>query len=137
MVDNLTESEDTLIKLRTKYREAQDLLDSSKAKAEHASDMLEKLQRARPNELSDKLVQLSEKQQIIRLNELRATRKSEELDEKVKYLSNLLKNKNDTMALLEEKASKAEAQVIKAEEQFRKRENERMRQFFFINKFDN
>lgn len=38
------------------------------------------------------------------------------MDEKVKYLSNLLKNKNDTMAMLEEKASKAEGQVIKAEE---------------------
>lgn len=62
MVDNLTESEDTLIKLRTKYREAQDLLDTSKAKAEHATDMLEKLQRSRPDQLSDKLVELSEKQ---------------------------------------------------------------------------
>lgn len=38
--------------------------------------------------------------------------------------------------MLEEKASKAEAAVILKEEQFRKRENERTRQFFFINKFE-
>jgi hypothetical protein len=54
----------------------------------------------------------------------------------VKYLSALLKGKNESMATLEEKASKAESQVIKIEENFRKRENERTRQFFFINKFD-
>lgn len=39
--------------------------------------------------------------------------------------------------MLEEKAAKAEAQVIKIEENFRIRENERTRQFFFINKFEN
>lgn len=84
-------------------------MDASRAKAEHASDMLEKLQRSRPNELSDKLVELSEKHQTIRLNELRAVRKAEEQDEKVKYLSALLKGKNESMAQLEEKASKAES----------------------------
>lgn len=89
--------------------------------------MLEKLQRSRPNELSDKLVELSEKQQSIRLNELRANRKTEELEEKAKYLQALLKNKNQALALLEEKAAKAEAQVIKIEENFRVRENERTR----------
>lgn len=46
-------------------------------------------------------------------------RKAEEFDEKVKYLSALLKGKNESIAVLEEKASKAEAQVIKIEENFR------------------
>jgi hypothetical protein len=38
--------------------------------------------------------------------------------------------------MLEEKASKAEASVIKIEENFRTRENERTRKFFFVNKFE-
>lgn len=58
------------------------------------------------------------------------------MEEKTKYLSALLKSKNEAIAMLEEKASKAEAAVILKEEQFRKRENERTRQFFFINKFE-
>ena len=59
MSDNLTEGEEALMKLRTRYREAYDQLDESRAKAEHATEMLDKLQRSRPNELSNKLVQLS------------------------------------------------------------------------------
>ena len=43
MSDNLTDGEEALMKLRTRYREAYDQLDCSKAKAEHASEMLEKL----------------------------------------------------------------------------------------------
>ena len=68
--------------LRIKHREIEDLLDSAQAKAENASDLLEKLQRSRPDELSNKLVELSEKHQQIRLNELRASRLAKDLEEK-------------------------------------------------------
>jgi len=38
--------------------------------------------------------------------------------------------------MLEEKASKAESQMFKQEEEFRKRDIERQRQFFYVNKFE-
>jgi len=63
--------------------------------------------------LSDRLVEMSEKLQQIRLNEYRANRKAEESDERIKYLSNLLKNKTDAIVHLEEKTSKAESQMFK------------------------
>ena len=107
MSDNLTEGEEALMKLRTRYREAYDQLDESRAKAEHATEMLDKLQRSRPNELSNKLMQLSETHQATRVKELRATRKAEELDEKVKYLTALLKGKQESINQLEEMAKEA------------------------------
>ena len=122
--------------LRTQYRLAQDKLDSSEAKAEHAQTLLNQLQRAKPSELSDRLVEMSEKLQQIRLSEYRANRKADEFDERVKYLSNLLKGKTESILMLEEKASKAESQMFKQEEEFRKRDIERQRQFFYVNKFE-
>jgi len=68
---------------------------------------------------------MSEKLSQIRLNEYRANRKAEESDERVKYLSNLLKGKTEALTILEEKASKAESQMFKQEEEFRKRDIER------------
>lgn len=79
---------------------------------------------------------MSEKLQQIRLNEYRANRKADEFDERLKYLSNLLKGKTEAILQLEEKASKAESQMFKQEEEFRKRDIERQRQFFYINKFE-
>lgn len=124
------------MKLRTQYRLAQDKLDTSEAKSEHAQTLLNQLQRAKPSELSDRLVEMSEKLQQIRLNEYRANRKADEFDERLKYLSNLLKGKTEAILQLEEKASKAESQMFKQEEEFRKRDIERQRQFFYINKFE-
>lgn len=71
---------------------------------------------SRPDELSNNLVKLTEKHSQIRLNELRSQRACTDLEEKTKYLSSLLKTKNEAIALLEEKASKAEAAVILKEE---------------------
>lgn len=136
MSDVLTDGEEVLMHLRTKHRLVQDQLDAANVQAESAKDLLDKLMHSRPDELSNNLVKLSEKHSNIRLNELRAQRACADLEEKTKYLSALLKGKNEAMAMLEEKASKAEAAVILKEEQFRKRENERTRQFFFINKFE-
>ena len=134
--DQKTDLEEAHMKLRTQYRLAQDKLDTSEAKSEHAQTVLNQLQRAKPSELSDRLVEMSEKLQQIRLNEYRANRKADEFDERLKYLSNLLKSKTEAILQLEEKASKAESQMFKQEEEFRKRDIERQRQFFYINKFE-
>lgn len=63
----------------------------------------------------------------MRLNELRANRKCEELEEKCKYYQNLIKNNNDTIMVLEEKSSKSEAEVIKIQQAFDKRYNEALK----------
>ncbi len=47
--------------LRTKYRLAQDQLDSAQVAAESAKDLLDKLMHSRPDELSNNLVKLTEK----------------------------------------------------------------------------
>lgn len=86
--------------------------------------------------MSTKLLDLSEKIQTIRLNELRAKRENEELEERINYITRLLKNSKEQVATLEESASKYEGQMIKQEEEFRKRDNERLKQFFYVNRFE-
>jgi predicted nucleic acid-binding Zn-ribbon protein len=81
--------------------------------------------------MGNRLVEMSEKLQDIRLNEYRAKRQADELEERVKYLTNLLKGKNDAVASLEEKAAKYEADLGREKENFRQREIERTRQFFY------
>lgn len=80
---------------------------------------------------------MSENLQSIRLESYRAKRECEELSEKCNYLSKLLKGKNDTCIVLEEKAAKCESSMYKAEEEFRRRDNDRQKQFFYRgSKFD-
>ena len=43
---------------------------------------------------------------------------------------------NEMIRELEEKAAKYESEMHKQEEQYRKRDNERLKQFFYTNRFD-
>jgi hypothetical protein len=67
------------------------MMDDAVAKADHLNDLLDTLQKSKQSELSDKLIELSEKLSKIRLAELRATRESVEMKEKNNYLARLLK----------------------------------------------
>jgi chromosome segregation ATPase len=78
------------------------MMDEAQAKADHATELLEVLQKSKQSELSDKVIEMSEKLSKIRLNELRANRESSELKEKHNYLSRLLKTQVDSIKKLEE-----------------------------------
>ena len=84
IVENLTESELELLKQRNKYRDAQNQLASMQAQSEH-EQVIRKLQFTNPDEMANKVIELSEKHSKMRLNELRANRKCEELEEKCRY----------------------------------------------------
>ena len=120
------------MKLRIDYREAKDKLDTALAKADLSNTLMNQLRGDKNSDISNRLVEMSEKLQDIRLNEYRAKRQSDELEERVKYLTNLLKGKNDAVATLEEKAAKCEADLSREKENFRQREIERTRQFFYM-----
>ena len=92
--------------------------------------MLETLKTAKQSDLSDKLIEMSEKLSKIRLSELRANRESGELKEKQNYMSRLLKQQIDSIKKLEEQTSDFESRMHKKEEEFRRADNERMRRFF-------
>lgn len=92
--------------------------------------MLDVLQKSNPSEMSDRIIEMSNKLQSIRLSEMRAAREGNENKEKNTYLSRLLRNQNDQLRKLEEKAAEYESTLHKREEEFRKADNERMRRFF-------
>ena len=122
--------------MRIEYRDDKDKLDSALAKADMSQQLMQQLSNEKDSDLSRRLIDLSKTIQEIRLNEYQARRQASELEERAKYLSNLLKGKNDAVASLEKKASECEAELVKEREQFRQRENERTAQFFY-NRSDN
>jgi hypothetical protein len=77
-------------------------MEQETSKAEHASELLRMLETSKQSELSDKVIEMSEKLKTVRLIELRATREHTELKEKNTYLSKLLKNHIDNIKKLEE-----------------------------------
>ena len=79
---------------------------------------------------------MSEKLQEIRLNGYRANRKAEEEERKVQYYQGLHKRMNEIIHDLEEKSAMFESEMHKKEEQFRKRDNERIKELFNANKFN-
>ena len=86
--------------------------------------------------MSDKLVELSEKMQEIRLNELRANRRADEEERKADYVSGLHKRLTEIVHDLEEKAAKCESEMHKKEQEFRRLDNERTKRWYFPNRFE-
>ena len=82
------------------------------------------------SQLSDQLLELSDKLGQIRLSELRANREANELREKQTYLSKLLRTKTDEVRACEETRSELEAKLHRREEEYRKLDNDRQRRFF-------
>lgn len=113
-----------------------DKLDSSQAKAENAESLLQQLKYNKGSEISKKLVEMSQKLNEIRLSEFRSKREASELNEQVHYYQRLLKGRIDQLTILEEKASECESKMHLMEENFRKRDNERQRKFFYQDKFN-
>ena len=91
--------------------------------------MKEELKHEYSDNLSQKLIAMSDTLQKIRLEEYRATRKADEEERKVEYYSNLHKSMNEQVKALEEKVAFFEGEVVRKEEEFRKKDNDRVRLF--------
>jgi beta-lactamase regulating signal transducer with metallopeptidase domain len=57
----------------------------AQAEAEYAKELLNKLKYNKNDQLAEKLLEYANEQQKIRLKELRATRRAEDLEEQNKY----------------------------------------------------
>ena len=130
LADEKSDLEEQYFGVRAKFRSCQLTMDEALAKADHAQQLLEFLQKSKQSEMSDRMIEMSNMLQSIRLGEMRATREATELKENNTYLSRLLRNLNDQVRKLEEKAAEFESKLHKREEEFRKADNERMRRFF-------
>ena len=73
--------EDEFFQMRTRFRQNQLHMDEAKAKAENYQELLESLQKAKQSDLSDRLIQMSERLQSMKLGEMRATRELKEVKE--------------------------------------------------------
>ena len=91
--------------------------------------MKEELKHEYSDNLSQKLIAMSDTLQKIRLEEYRATRKADEEERKVEYYSKLHKSMNEQVKALEEKVAFFEGEVVRKEEEFRKKDNDRVRLF--------
>ena len=89
--DEKTDLEESFFIMRAKYRTNQLSMDEALAKAEHAQSLLDFLQKSKQSEMSDRMIELSNKLQGVRLQEMRATRDSGEQKERNTYLSRLLR----------------------------------------------
>ena len=112
-IQNLSEEKTDLeqqhFAIRSQYRAAQDKLDKADARAETAALLEEKLKNATQDQKSKDLIEISQKLQSAKLKEYQQKRKAEELDERVNYMQKLIKNKDESLFKLEEKAATFES----------------------------
>lgn len=85
MINTITDMEESSFKLRSSYTDAKNQLDVAQAEAEYAKELLNKLKYNKNDQLAEKLLEYANEQQKIRLKELRATRRAEDLEEQNKY----------------------------------------------------
>ena len=72
---------------------------------------------------------MSKKLQSDRLKKYQLKRQTQEQDERISYLSRLLKNKDESVFKLEEKAAKFEGEMHRIQEEYREKDNQRQRKF--------
>ena len=89
--DEKTDLEESFFVMRTKFKSTQLAMDEALAKEEHARELLDFLQKSKQSEMSDRMIELSNKLQGVRLSEMRASRENGEQKEKNTYLSRLLR----------------------------------------------
>lgn len=87
--DEKTELEEQYFTMSTKYKSNQLMMDEALIKAEHFQNLLEILQKDKQSELSNRLIELSEKLQGLKLNDMRSQRELMETREKMNYLNRL------------------------------------------------
>jgi hypothetical protein len=76
--DEKTDLEEQYFTIRTKYRTTQLMMDEAIVKADHANELLEFLQKSKQSEMSDRMIEMSNLIQSIRLSEMRAQREGNE-----------------------------------------------------------
>lgn len=134
--DDKTELEEAHLRVRAEKRELEEKVDTATARADHLKKLEETLRNSTNEKLSSQFMKMSEEFQQIRLGEFRHKRAINELEERVTYLSRLLKSKNEAVAELEERAASMEGQMRQEQERFRRQENERNRKFFYESRFE-
>jgi len=128
--EDKSQLEDSYLMTRSEFLKVQQQRQSAETRLESIQEVLEHLKRSKPSELSDTLIEMSERLQQIRLSELRANREAQELKEKHLYQSKTLKQKMEAIAELEEKTALYESQMHKIKEEFRKKDQDRQRRLF-------
>ena len=130
LTDERTRLEELYFKVRSDCVSALNMLDDARIKAEEKEGLLQDLRISKPSELSDKLISMSGTLQKLRLTTMKAERRAQELEERENYLSKLLGNRTQEVAVLEQSAAKLEKDLHIKEEKWRLQDNDRMRQYF-------
>ena len=129
LTDEKSQLEIDLLHLRYELRQSKETVKEAEATKEHVDKLKEALKHEYSDNLSQKLIALSDTLQKTRLEEYRATRKADEEERKVEYYSKLHKSMNEQVKALEEKVAFFEGEVVRKEEEFRKKDNDRVRLF--------
>jgi len=98
--------------------------------------MLSVLRNSTDSEVSERLIEMSEKLSQIRRNELRSKREAEEYAEKSQYSEKRINQQKCNIVDLEDQLAELEAQLHRKEEEWRRADNERQKKFFdaqFVN----
>lgn len=125
--DKKSELEDFNRKLRGELNELKDTKEVVELMKNETEKLYELMKTGSPDELSDRLVEMSERISIIRLNELRAKREASMSKEKEEYLDRVNLHHLENIRLLESEVARWEGMLAKKEEIWRKKDDERQK----------
>lgn len=111
-------------------------LSEYEARMAHSEEMLDVLKHATDSEISDRIIEMSDKLSQIRRSELHHKREAEEYGEKLNYSENRISQQKRNIVDLEETVAELEAKMHRKEEEWRRADNERQKKFFdaqFVN----
>jgi hypothetical protein len=128
--------EEKYIKVYSEVNEMRFKLSEYEARMAHSEEMLDVLKHATNSEISDRIIEMSDKMSQIRKSELQHKREAEEYGEKLNYSENRISQQKRNIVDMEETVAELEAKMHRKEEEWRRADNERQKKFFdaqFVN----
>ena len=136
IVDEKAEVEEKYIKMYSELNNLKFKISEYEARIDHSEHMLNVLRSATDSEVSERLIEMSDKLSQIRRSELRYKRESEEYTEKSNYAERRVIQLKKNIVDLEDQLSELESKLHRKEEEWRRADNERQKKFFdaqFVN----
>ena len=130
LADEKSDVEEKYIKIYAEINDMRFKVTEYESRLEHSESMLYILRNSTESEISERLLELSDKLSQIRRNELRSKRESEEYQEKANYAEKRVSQQKKTIVDLEDQLADIESMMHRKEEQWRRADNERQKKFF-------
>ncbi|CAI2367120.1 unnamed protein product [Moneuplotes crassus] len=130
IAEEKADAEEKYIKIYSEMSSMGHKMAEYEARLEHSEDMLDMMKNATDSEISDRIIEMADKLQFLRKNELKSKREAEELQERANYSEKRIAQQKRDIIELEDQVAEIESKFHRKQEEWIRADNVRQKKFF-------